>query len=506
MALMVPLGNRDLPRGGASLSALGATSGHPSMVGFIRKTVARLNWLFDDVLALGLLIATFVSANAGQMPTGVDEFLAVRITLKNVLLAVVFMAIWHGCFALFGLYRSERLSLTATALRVVAACTAATFFVSGFTTASSTGAFGFSVVVRFWLIAVAVELVARLAIAIGGKYAEQRVREVKHVLIVGSGPRALQVYHQIQGVHPRRYVVVGFVDSRPAHEIPAEVSARLAGSLEDFESLLSRLPIDQVLIALPIKSQYVAIQQVLDACSRVGVESKYFPNMFAVTGARHAFDGEDELAGVRLHHVADDYRLVVKRIVDVTCSLCGLVALAPVLLGCAIAIKLTSPGPVLFRQDRYGRNRRLFSMYKFRTMVADAEQLQASIESRNEAQGPVFKIRRDPRITPLGRFLRRSSLDELPQLFNVLKGDMSLVGPRPLPVRDVSRFSETWLMRRFSVKPGLTCLWQINGRSNVDFNDWVRLDLDYIDNWSLLLDARILIKTVPVVISGSGAM
>jgi len=504
-ALMLPLGDRSLPRAREMFTA-SAASGYPTMVRLIRNAVARLNWLFDDVLALGLLIATFVSANTGRMPVAVDEFLAVRITVKNVLLAVVFIAIWHGCFALCGLYRSRRLSMTATALRVVAACSAATFFVSGFTVASSTGAFDFPVLVRFWLIAVAVELVARLAIAAGGKYAEQHVREVKHVLIVGSGPRALRVYQEIQGVHPAHYVVVGFVDSRPAEEMPAEVRARLAGSLEGFESLLSRQPIDQVLIALPVKSQYAAIQQVLDACSRVGVEVKYFANMFAVTGARHAFDGEGELSGVRLHHVADDYRLVVKRFVDVTGAFCGLVVLAPVMLACAVAIKLTSPGPVLFRQDRYGRNRRLFSMYKFRTMVADADKLQEAIESHNEAQGPVFKIRRDPRITPVGRFLRRSSLDEVPQLFNVLKGEMSLVGPRPLPVRDVSRFSESWLMRRFSVKPGLTCLWQVNGRSNVDFNDWMRLDLDYIDNWSLLLDARILIKTVPVVISGSGAV
>jgi lipopolysaccharide/colanic/teichoic acid biosynthesis glycosyltransferase len=145
-------------------------------------------------------------------------------------------------------------------------------------------------------------------------------------------------------------------------------------------------------------------------------------------------------------------------------------------------------------------------MYKFRTMVQDAERLQGALEAQNEAQGPVFKIRSDPRVTRVGRVMRRLSLDELPQLLNVLQGDMSLVGPRPLPVRDVSRFSETWLMRRFSVKPGLTCLWQVNGRSDVDFDRWVRLDLDYIDNWSLGLDMRILFKTVPVVLWGRGAM
>ena len=170
----------------------------------------------------------------------------------------------------------------------------------------------------------------------------------------------------------------------------------------------------------------------------------------------------------------------------------ALAALSPVFLVIAAAIKLSSPGPILFIQERFGLNKRRFRMYKFRTMVVDAEARQTALEGLNEAQGPVFKIKHDPRITPLGRFLRKTSLDELPQLLNVLKGEMSLVGPRPLPNRDVTRFNESWLMRRFSVKPGLTCLWQINGRSNTDFDTWIALDLKYIDEWSFLLDFKIL--------------
>jgi len=144
-------------------------------------------------------------------------------------------------------------------------------------------------------------------------------------------------------------------------------------------------------------------------------------------------------------------------------------------------------------------------MYKFRTMVMNAEELQATLESQNEAEGPVFKIRKDPRITPIGRILRKTSLDEFPQFLNVLRGEMSLVGPRPLPKRDVARFDNAWLMRRFSVKPGLTCLWQVNGRSNTNFEHWIGLDLKYIDTWSLGLDLRIIVKTVPAVIMGKGA-
>jgi lipopolysaccharide/colanic/teichoic acid biosynthesis glycosyltransferase len=171
----------------------------------------------------------------------------------------------------------------------------------------------------------------------------------------------------------------------------------------------------------------------------------------------------------------------------------------------AALIKLTSSGPIVYAQDRCGLNRRAFRMHKFRSMYLNADKLQASLEGRNEAVGPVFKIRNDPRITPLGRVLRKTSIDELPQLWNVLVGDMSLVGPRPLPWRDVDRITRPADMRRFSMRPGLTCLWQIQGRSTIGFERWVELDLEYIDNWSLRLDASILIKTVPAVITGVGA-
>jgi lipopolysaccharide/colanic/teichoic acid biosynthesis glycosyltransferase len=172
----------------------------------------------------------------------------------------------------------------------------------------------------------------------------------------------------------------------------------------------------------------------------------------------------------------------------------------------ALLVKLTSPGPIFFRQQRSGLNGRPFVMYKFRTMVTNAEQLKQELAAMNEMSGPVFKVSKDPRITRFGRFLRKFSLDEIPQLYNVLRGEMSLVGPRPLPVDEVKRFNDLAHRRRLSVKPGLTCLWQVSGRNNVkDFKDWVRLDLEYIDHWSLWLDLKILFWTVPVVLTGAGA-
>jgi exopolysaccharide biosynthesis polyprenyl glycosylphosphotransferase len=204
--------------------------------------------------------------------------------------------------------------------------------------------------------------------------------------------------------------------------------------------------------------------------------------------------------------VHDDSRLLVKRAIDIAGAIVGLVVFGPAMLIIAAAIRLTSPGPALFTQERYGLRKRRFRMYKFRTMVQDAEQLQANLESQNESRGPAFKIKNDPRITPIGSFLRKTSLDEFPQFLNVLRGEMSLVGPRPLPLRDVSRFDDASLMRRFSVKPGLTCLWQINGRSDTDFERWIELDLQYIDTWSLSLDLEILAKTFPSVLRGQGAV
>jgi exopolysaccharide biosynthesis polyprenyl glycosylphosphotransferase len=190
---------------------------------------------------------------------------------------------------------------------------------------------------------------------------------------------------------------------------------------------------------------------------------------------------------------------------DIAASLVATLILAPLFLLAGLLIKLTSQGPVFFIQERVGLNKKRFHLYKFRTMVADAEGQQQEIEHLNEASGPVFKMSNDPRITRIGKLLRKTSIDELPQLFNVLKGDMSLVGPRPLPVRDYQGFRQDWQRRRFSVRPGITCLWQINGRSSIPFEKWMELDMKYIDQWSLWMDFKILVKTIPIVLKGTGA-
>jgi exopolysaccharide biosynthesis polyprenyl glycosylphosphotransferase len=322
----------------------------------------------------------------------------------------------------------------------------------------------------------------------------------KRVIIVGSGPRAVRAARELEAEHE----LLGFVDSNP-HPMEGSVERRKIGTLEDLEAILMKEVVDEVVIALPVRSQYSQIQRAIHVCEACGTESKYLADIFDSSLARPRFEGEGPRSVIAMKVTIDERAARVKRTLDVLLASLLLLLVAPLMLLIAAAIKLSSDGPVLYRQERFGQHKRRFRMLKFRTMVSDAETLQVSLEALNECSGPVFKIRADPRITPLGRFLRRSSLDELPQLLNVLAGEMSLVGPRPLPTRDVMRFTEPWLMRRFSAPPGITGVWQVSGRSEVQFADWVRMDLQYIDGWSLALDLRILARTVPAVLSGRGA-
>ncbi len=242
------------------------------------------------------------------------------------------------------------------------------------------------------------------------------------------------------------------------------------------------------------------------ACAHEGVEVLVRPGLQVLPSPRVTIDqfGGESVFFFRAQ-AASPVHLAVKQAFDYVAGSALLVVCAPLLGFVALLIRLTSPGPVLYRQTRAGLNGQPFVMFKFRSMVADAEQRQAGLAERNEMQGPVFKVSDDPRVTALGRLLRRHSLDELPQLWNVVRGEMSLVGPRPLPVEEIRRIDNDAHRRRLSVKPGLTCLWQISGRNDIaDFTDWVRLDLAYIDNWSLWLDCKILVATVPVALFGKG--
>jgi exopolysaccharide biosynthesis polyprenyl glycosylphosphotransferase len=320
-----------------------------------------------------------------------------------------------------------------------------------------------------------------------------------------------------QGQYKRRFILVGTEDetTRMCRELEGRkdetvaiiAQFNLANPLPQLVEMLHDHAINGVILSAK-HTYFEHIENVIKACELEGVEVWLLADFFTTQISRTSFD---VLLGRPLlifrSTPETSWAGLVKQLMDFFGALALLVVVAPlVMLPVAVLIKLFSPGPVLFRQQRSGLNGAPFTLYKFRTMVTNAEQFKHELEVMNEMSGPVFKVTKDPRITPLGKILRRYSLDELPQLFNVLRNEMSLVGPRPLPVDEVRRFNDLSHRRRLSVKPGLTCLWQVQGRNQIsDFRDWVRLDLEYIDNWSLWLDIKILFRTIPAVFAATGA-
>jgi exopolysaccharide biosynthesis polyprenyl glycosylphosphotransferase len=415
--------------------------------------------------------------------------------------------VWATLARATTLYRNDPMGPLSELARIGAAIGGATLFLFSSFGKDHQGASAAHIAANFGVICFLAMLALRAIICFLTGSAWAGFRGSRSVLIVGTGPRAIRIYRELRTKHYRSHSLLGFVDCRSKSLSPGEIESLYLGPLSKLEIILFERVVDEVIIALPARSCYAEILQVLEICTRVGVEVKYPSDILPLPQKFNKHAIQDSLPSMFvLKPAAQDSRLFIKRCIDIACSLVAVIILSPALLMIAAAVGFTSVGPVFFSQERYGLGRRRFRMYKFRTMVADAEARMNTLEALNEAQGPVFKIRNDPRVTPVGSFLRRTSLDELPQLFNVLVGHMSLVGPRPMSVRDVSLFNEAWLMRRFSVKPGMTCLWQVKGRSNTSFDRWIELDLHYIDNWSLRLDALILALTIPAVVKGSGAV
>lgn len=469
-----------------------------------RALYVKLCWTADLMVGMAALVGAFLVANIGHMPQGLADFLTFRLSVKSVLLLVAFGVLWRLIFMACGLYEWDQIrTLRAEGRRIALACSLAAAVGLVFPLTTVSGAFGYYTLLGFWLCTLVAVPLARLGLYVVAN--RTNLEDIREVIIVGRGPRAVKLWQQLEASPDIGYRVLGFVDAPTGIACPAEVTELTLGTLDEFETLLMHRSVDEVLIALPVKSRYAEIQHVIQTCESVGVRARYLADVFQTARLDGRADRPEEGLAIARTVAPEDYRKVVKRTIDVLGAGLGLIALAPVLIATAIAVRLSSDGPIIFTQDRYGFSRRRFKMYKFRTMIDGAEEQQAQLEDQNEASGPVFKIRSDPRVTGVGHLLRKYSLDELPQLLNVLRGEMSLVGPRPLPIRDVHRFTEGALMRRFSIRPGLTCLWQISGRNDVGFDQWIALDLQYIDQWSLLLDCKILLRTVPVVLRGTGA-
>ena len=336
--------------------------------------------------------------------------------------------------------------------------------------------------------------------------AKEKGENHQKVLIIGTGERAQRLSSSLEKHSEWGIDVIGYLDPKPEMVDSGVLSAPLLGSVNDVTEVLESRVVDEVILAIP-RTMIANVQNIVDACEEQGVRFQLMADVFdmRVTNTQLSdIDGIPLLTFEPVSRSATD--VVVKRLFDLSLTLLAMPLVLPVMAVVAIAVRLDSPGPILFVQQRVGYRKRLFPMYKFRSMYVDAEERLKEIEHLNEAEGPIFKMADDPRVTKVGKFIRRTSLDELPQLFNVLRGHMSLVGPRPMSIRDVDLFDRAIQRKRFSVKPGLTCIWQISGRSNLPFDKWLELDLEYIDNWSLELDLKILLKTIPAVLVSRGAV
>lgn len=480
------------------------------MIPLRRHLLLKALELFDLLVALAAFVVAARATGVPRTPHGaLGELLAAPVSISHVALFLSFLISWHLIHSFFNLYHSRRLSSTRGEFldltRAVSLGSLLLALGGGFLLgiAAITPEF----VLYFWAAAMALTFASRAALRGGLREVRLHGRNLRHVLIVGTNPRALHFADRIAARPDLGYRLIGFADDDwPGSEPFRRGGHELVASLDGVPSLLRERVVDEVVIGLPMQSYYSRAAQIVEACEEQGIIARSLSSLFNVRSHRpHVDRFEEELVVTISRDPIDGMQALCKRLLDFVLSSLLLLVLSPVMLVAAAAIKLGSPGPVFFVQERVGLNKRKFAFYKFRTMVADAEARQKDLEHLNEVSGPVFKIQNDPRITRIGRFLRKSSIDELPQLFNVLRGDMSLVGPRPLPVRDYAGFSADWQRRRFSVRPGITCLWQVNGRNAIPFDSWMQLDMQYIDEWSLLLDMKILIKTVPAVIRGAGA-
>ena len=462
-----------------------------------------------DLLAMAISFAIATIAAHHQLRTvSFQEFLAMRITVQNFTLFLGLFLVWYFIFVFSGLYRSTRLtSRRRKFIDVIKATFSGTLALIAFAVL-----FRIQMITPFFLavfltVCSAIIILRQVILGYVLELMSIHGRNLRHMLIVGTNSQAVQFAQKIEKNKELGYRLIGFADDKWKGIGEFQTTGYpLVADLDNLAEFLSHNVVDDVVICLPMKPYSGQSSKIVSICQEQGIIVRYHLDVFIPElklSKREKFDNETLIT--LYSGTMNGLPFMIKRVLDIAISLILIIILSLPFFIIALLIKLTSSGPVFFIQERIGLNKRKFRLYKFRTMVEDAEQKLYEIEHRNEVSGPVFKIKDDPRITRVGKFLRKTSIDELPQLFNVLKGDMSLVGPRPLPVRDYNGFDQDWHRRRLSVRPGITCLWQINGRSSVPFEKWMELDMKYIDHWSLQLDFKILAKTIPAVVNGSGA-
>ena len=413
---------------------------------------------------------------------------------------------WIGLLYAFGLYASQRThTFGAEARRIAAVAACGTLVLMAGVFAAKAGFVSRIVVILFGGATVPILIVERGFLRLLAHAARRRGYNFRNIVVVGTGGRAREIAGRITQNPQWGMRITGYVSDHPDLRMTEINGAPVLGNTEALPHLLQTEVIDELIFAVSRK-KLEAMEDLFLLCEAQGIRTRvavnFFPHMIAKVHL-------EEWQGIPMLTFtttpSNEIRLAAKRVFDVGVAALVLVGLAPVWGVIALALWATSGRPILFRQTRVGLNGRLFTLYKFRSMHRSAEEMQSSMAHLNEMAGPAFKVTNDPRATPIGRLLRKTSLDEIPQMFNVLRGDMSIVGPRPPLSAEVAQY-ERWQRRRLSMKPGLTCLWQIHGRNTItDFKKWMELDLRYIDTWSLQLDLKICARTLFIVLLGRGA-
>ncbi len=473
--------------------------------------LANLFLKVSDLLLMLCALCLAIVINYAEASVTVSEyaieFLSTRVKVANALLGAAMLLVWYIVFNLQGIYRSHRLSRFAEELKEIGR---AVFLAS--LMLLMVAQIGSWRTITLWtaacvgLIGLALIVTMRVMLRLNLRRLRLRGHNIKTLLIVGGGPRARWFANEVRERTDLGYRIIGYVDDETNFNGHGVKGVPRLGDVSDLPGIIAHDVIDEVFVALPIKSQYSQIETAINLLEEQGIMVHMFTDHFPHRLAR-SHPSEFEGAPLLSLHSAPPvtWRTEIKRMMDIVVATSSLLVLSPLLALVALSIKVDSHGPVFFVQNRVGFNKRRFRMIKFRTMCVDAEARMQELEHLNEKTGPIFKITNDPRTTRIGKWLRRASIDELPQLLNVLLGDMSIVGPRPLSVRDALRMELASQKRRFSVKPGLTCLWQVSGRSNLSFEQWMQLDLEYIDRWSLGLDGIILLRTSPAILLARGA-
>jgi exopolysaccharide biosynthesis polyprenyl glycosylphosphotransferase len=475
-----------------------------------RKTLSNLVKVFDVATVLFCFgIATITVSHIFSSRVSLGEFLALRIKIQNLIIFLGILLLWHQVFRIFDMYESRRLSRQRDeVVDAVKATSLGTILMYGIALAFHVTMINYVFVIVFWLSLTLSMVAGRLGVRFVLRQVRIKGKNLRNIVVVGTNGAAVQFARKIEQSPWLGYRIAAFVDEEwPGLRKFSEEGYSVTCNFQGLRSFLRSNVVDEVVVTLPLRSLHSYASEIAELCEEQGILVRTVSNIFDLKHARSKaedFEGDSHITHSTGTVVAG-WPAIIKWALDFTVSLVLVVFLSPLFLITALLIKLTSPGTVFFVQERLGLNKRRFKIYKFRTMTADAESRMKEVEHLNEVSGPVFKIKNDPRITTIGKFLRSTSIDELPQLFNVLKGDISLVGPRPMAVRDYEGFNEDWQRRRFSVRPGITCLWQVLGRNSIPFEQWMELDLQYIDRWSLWLDFQILMKTIPAVLKGSGA-